>query len=155
MRAFSSAPVSPGNSPVLKISRALNIMLFSSSRVGSRDGFRSLLVGVSCFTHVGFTRSNAYYPKRMGTRLMSCTLALKIIMLSRVCSRVTLNRRPYLAWPCNRCLQTAASQQAYLEPLGSHPGISCLSLNRPQSKNAISTTLLQVNLHASVISYVD
>jgi len=27
--------------------------------------------------------------------------------------------------------------------LGSHPGISCLSLNRPQSKNAISTTLLQ------------
>jgi len=35
------------------------------------------------------------------------------------------------------------SRQAFLEPLESHPGITCLSLNRPQSKNAISTTLLQ------------
>ncbi|KAF8351596.1 enoyl-CoA hydratase/isomerase [Amanita rubescens] len=35
------------------------------------------------------------------------------------------------------------SRQAYLEPLQSHPGITCLSLNRSQSKNAISTTLLQ------------
>jgi len=40
-------------------------------------------------------------------------------------------------------LQAAAPQQAFLEPLDSHPGISCLSLNRPQSKNAISTTLLR------------
>ena len=63
--------------------------------------------------------------------------------------RVTL-KRGALAWPCGRHLQAAASQQAFLEPLGSHPGISCLSLNRPRSKNAISTTLLQVNLPASV-----
>lgn len=75
-------------------------------------------------------------------------------MFSRVCSRVALKRRPRLAWPCRRHLQTAASQQAFLEPLGSHPGISCLSLNRPQSKNAISTTLLQVNLPAPMINYV-
>ncbi|KAJ3518051.1 hypothetical protein NLJ89_g86 [Agrocybe chaxingu] len=42
-----------------------------------------------------------------------------------------------------RFLQVQSSQQAFLEPLESHPGITCLSLNRPQSKNAISTTLLQ------------
>ena len=75
------------------------------------------------------------------------------IMLSRVYSRVTFNRRPRLAWPCSRYLQAAATQQALLEPLDSHPGISCLSLNRPLSKNAISTILLQVNQPASVISY--
>ncbi|KAI4523717.1 ClpP/crotonase [Schizophyllum commune Tattone D] len=36
----------------------------------------------------------------------------------------------------------AASRQAYVEPLSSHEGISCITLNRPQAKNAISTTLL-------------
>jgi methylglutaconyl-CoA hydratase len=36
------------------------------------------------------------------------------------------------------------SRQAILEPLTSHPGVSCISLNRPQSKNAISLTLLEV-----------
>ena len=67
-------------------------------------------------------------------------------MLSRCVHRVApLQSRPRLAWPRTRYLQAAASQQALLEPLDSHPGISCLSLNRPQSKNAISTTLLQVN----------
>lgn len=45
-----------------------------------------------------------------------------------------------------RFLQTQVSAQAYLEPLESHPGITCLSLNRPQSRNAISMTLLQVNI---------
>ncbi|KAJ6628865.1 ClpP/crotonase-like domain-containing protein [Mycena sp. CBHHK59/15] len=35
------------------------------------------------------------------------------------------------------------SKQAFLEPLTSHPGITCLSLNRPEAKNAISLTLLQ------------
>jgi len=64
-------------------------------------------------------------------------------MLSQVCSRVALQCQPRLASLRNRYLQAAASQQAFLEPLASHPGISCLSLNRPQSKNAISTTLLQ------------
>ncbi|KAF9077086.1 ClpP/crotonase-like domain-containing protein [Rhodocollybia butyracea] len=37
----------------------------------------------------------------------------------------------------------AESRQAFLEPLEEHPGIWCLSLNRPRSKNAISTTLLK------------
>ncbi|KAL1723412.1 ClpP/crotonase-like domain-containing protein [Schizophyllum commune] len=36
----------------------------------------------------------------------------------------------------------AASRQAYVEPMSSHEGISCITLNRPQAKNAISTTLL-------------
>lgn len=35
-------------------------------------------------------------------------------------------------------------QEAYLEHISSHPGISCLVLNRPQSKNAISKQLLKV-----------
>lgn len=43
-----------------------------------------------------------------------------------------------------RFLQHAAHDaQAFLEPITSHPGITCLSLNRPQTKNAISLTLLQ------------
>jgi len=42
-----------------------------------------------------------------------------------------------------RLLQVQASPQAFLEPVESHPGITCLSLNRPQSKNAISMALLQ------------
>ena len=44
-----------------------------------------------------------------------------------------------------RFLQVQSSSQAFLEKLESSPGITCLSLNRPQSKNAISTTLLQVS----------
>ncbi|THV08350.1 enoyl-CoA hydratase [Dendrothele bispora CBS 962.96] len=40
-------------------------------------------------------------------------------------------------------MSAASSKEAFLEPLESHPGITCLSLNRPQSKNAISTTLLK------------
>lgn len=36
-------------------------------------------------------------------------------------------------------------KQAYLEHLTAHPGISCLLLNRPQSKNAISLALLDVS----------
>ncbi|KAL1741053.1 ClpP/crotonase-like domain-containing protein [Schizophyllum fasciatum] len=35
-----------------------------------------------------------------------------------------------------------ATRQAYVEPLTTHEGITCLTLNRPQAKNAISTTLL-------------
>jgi len=42
-----------------------------------------------------------------------------------------------------RFLQIQSSPQVFLENLESSPGITCLSLNRPQSKNAISTTLLQ------------
>ncbi|KAK7061884.1 enoyl-CoA hydratase [Favolaschia claudopus] len=35
------------------------------------------------------------------------------------------------------------SQQAFLEPVSTQPGITCLSLNRPEAKNAISLTLLK------------
>jgi len=38
---------------------------------------------------------------------------------------------------------TTNSREAFLEPLPSYPGITCLSLNRPRSKNAISLRLLQ------------
>lgn len=49
-----------------------------------------------------------------------------------------------------RFLQHSAHHaQAFLEPIASHPGIVCLSLNRPQTKNAISLTLLQVNTFQS------
>lgn len=41
-----------------------------------------------------------------------------------------------------RSLSTPA-RQAFLEPVESHPGVTSLALNRPQSKNAISVTLLQ------------
>lgn len=39
---------------------------------------------------------------------------------------------------------TTDAREAFLEPLDSHPGITCLSLNRPASKNAISVRLLKV-----------
>ena len=39
---------------------------------------------------------------------------------------------------------TTNTREAFLEPLASHPGITCLSLNRPASKNAISVRLLKV-----------
>ncbi|KAK2466092.1 hypothetical protein APHAL10511_001734 [Amanita phalloides] len=52
----------------------------------------------------------------------------------RVINRPVITLRRFLSTP---------ARQAFLEPLESHPGITCLSLNRPQSKNAISTTLLQ------------
>ncbi|KAK7054236.1 enoyl-CoA hydratase [Favolaschia claudopus] len=35
------------------------------------------------------------------------------------------------------------SQQAFLEPVSTQPAITCLSLNRPEAKNAISLTLLK------------
>ncbi|KAI0677025.1 ClpP/crotonase [Trametes maxima] len=40
-------------------------------------------------------------------------------------------------------VQTAASQEAYLEPALDHPGVVSLLLNRPKSKNAISLRLLK------------
>lgn len=45
-----------------------------------------------------------------------------------------------------RWYQVGNAPEAFLEPLEPHPGITCLNLNRPKSKNAISTTLLQVSL---------
>lgn len=40
-------------------------------------------------------------------------------------------------------LFTTASRQAFLEPLQEHAGVTCLSLNRPETKNAISLKLLE------------
>ena len=140
MRAFSSSTPVSGNSPVLRD----RIKSITRKKNGC---FRALLFYAYNST---ITVSSDLYPKRASSRLR----VLKI-MLPRVCSRVNLKRPARLAWPYGRYLQAAASQQAFLEPLGSHPGISCLSLNRPQSKNAISTTLLQVNSPSSVIPYID
>ncbi|KAK0191181.1 ClpP/crotonase-like domain-containing protein [Armillaria mellea] len=47
-----------------------------------------------------------------------------------------------LARTTRRQMSTSLSQ-AFLEPISSHPGVTCLSLNRPQSKNAISMRMLQ------------
>jgi hypothetical protein len=44
-----------------------------------------------------------------------------------------------------RFIASGASREAYLEPL--EDGITCLSLNRPASKNAISVRLLKVRAH--------
>ncbi|KAF5387634.1 hypothetical protein D9615_000573 [Tricholomella constricta] len=49
-------------------------------------------------------------------------------------------RSPFLAF--RRYLSTS-QKEAFLENVPSHPGITCLSLNRPQSKNAISLALLE------------
>jgi len=38
---------------------------------------------------------------------------------------------------------TTNTREAFLQPLAAYPGITCLSLNRPRSKNAISLKLLQ------------
>ncbi|KAF7355496.1 Enoyl-CoA hydratase [Mycena sanguinolenta] len=57
-------------------------------------------------------------------------------MFRRIIGQVRLNARFY-------------SRQAFLEPLSTHPGITCLSLNRPEAKNAISLTLLK-ELHESL-----
>jgi hypothetical protein len=54
--------------------------------------------------------------------------------LSNVARRIGIPRR-FSSLPQN---------QAFLEPLANCPGITCLSLNRPQSKNAISLVLLEV-----------
>ena len=53
-----------------------------------------------------------------------------------------------------RLLSQSSTKQAFLEPLVSHPGVTCLSLNRPQSKNAISRTLLQVNKSLMIVEQV-
>ncbi|KAK0468125.1 enoyl-CoA hydratase [Desarmillaria tabescens] len=47
-----------------------------------------------------------------------------------------------LAQSTRRWMSTSLPQ-AFLEPIPSHPGVTCLSLNRPQSKNAISMRMLQ------------
>ncbi|KAF8917826.1 ClpP/crotonase-like domain-containing protein [Mucidula mucida] len=40
-------------------------------------------------------------------------------------------------------ISTVSSRHAFLEQIPSHPGVTCLSLNRPGSKNAISRQMLQ------------
>ncbi|OCH92157.1 ClpP/crotonase [Obba rivulosa] len=57
---------------------------------------------------------------------------------------VCLRRAPvYVQSFSRRYLQTSTSAEAYLEPCQGHPGVTCLSLNRPQAKNAISLRLLK------------
>ncbi|KAH7930699.1 ClpP/crotonase [Leucogyrophana mollusca] len=53
-----------------------------------------------------------------------------------------LRRASALRRPGGRWLSTSTNE-AFVESSSSSPGIACLSLNRPQSKNAISMTLLQ------------
>jgi len=56
---------------------------------------------------------------------------------------ITITPRRHSILLFRRCLQVSADlPEAFLQPLDSHPGVQCLNLNRPKSKNAISTTLL-------------
>ena len=64
-------------------------------------------------------------------------------------SRTVLYNQLRRSGQFRRFLQVQASPQVFLEPVESHPGITCLSLNRPQSRNAISMALLQVNSRTS------
>jgi len=43
-----------------------------------------------------------------------------------------------------RFISTVSTHEAFLQHLSSHPGVTTLSLNRPQAKNAISVQLLKV-----------
>lgn len=40
--------------------------------------------------------------------------------------------------------------QAYLHKVNSHPGVYCIALNRPKSKNAISVQLLKVGISSAL-----
>ncbi|KAG1846798.1 ClpP/crotonase-like domain-containing protein [Suillus subalutaceus] len=51
----------------------------------------------------------------------------------------------------SRRLFSTQVPEAFLEPLQSHLGITCLSFNRPQAKNAISMKLLHVKRHPTPI----
>ncbi|KAG8218674.1 ClpP/crotonase-like domain-containing protein [Butyriboletus roseoflavus] len=42
-----------------------------------------------------------------------------------------------------RSFSTNSTSQAFLQPVPSNPAVACLFLNRPQTKNAISTRMLQ------------
>ncbi|KAF5390614.1 hypothetical protein D9757_002615 [Collybiopsis confluens] len=66
--------------------------------------------------------------------------------------------RPASLWkrlPSRLNSTLAESRQAFLEPLHEYPGITCLCLNRPQSKNAISTTLLKELLESLDVAQFD
>lgn len=45
-----------------------------------------------------------------------------------------------------RSFSTNSTAEAFLQPVPSNPAVACLFLNRPQSKNAISTRMLQVSI---------
>lgn len=66
-------------------------------------------------------------------------------MMALLARSVTLSRAKggLLSGSCYRFYSVPTSQQAYLEPSkASAPGISFISLNRPQAKNAISQQML-------------
>ena len=80
---------------------------------------------------------------RSGSSTMLRAVQLRSCRLS---SRAHLSRRAYN-------VSASSDAEAFLKPVGSsHPGVTCLSLNRPKTKNAISVTLLQV-LCSSIHTY--
>nr|GAT59988.1 enoyl-CoA hydratase [Mycena chlorophos] len=54
-----------------------------------------------------------------------------------------------------RAFASQIPHEAFLEPLPEHPGITCLSLNRPAAKNAISTHLLKELRESLAIVHAD
>ncbi|GBE80011.1 ClpP/crotonase [Sparassis latifolia] len=61
-------------------------------------------------------------------------------MLVTVLRRSALSARR-LAY--RRLIHASADAEAYLEPIKSHPGVTCLLFNRPKARNAISLRLLK------------
>ncbi|KAI0065946.1 ClpP/crotonase [Artomyces pyxidatus] len=61
-------------------------------------------------------------------------------------SRRSLVQQPRAHWtvsPVKHRLVSTAHHEAFLHPVPTHPGVTTLSLNRPQARNAISMQLLQ------------
>jgi methylglutaconyl-CoA hydratase len=81
---------------------------------------------------------------------MKTTVLTRGLYLS---AKVTSNTRQRPLKLFKRWYQVANAPEAFLERLEPHPGITCLNLNRPKSKNAISTTLLQVSSLRAKLSY--
>ncbi|KAH9977833.1 ClpP/crotonase [Lactifluus volemus] len=66
---------------------------------------------------------------RMGSSTLRCMTLLKTARQHAATAR--------------RFISTVNTHEAFLRPLPSHPGVTTLSLNRPQAKNAISLQLLK------------
>ena len=73
------------------------------------------------------------------------TLTYANALLSRALRRRILTIR--------RFTSAVNTHEAFLQPLSSYPGVTTLSLNRPQRKNAISLQLLKVRALSIYIYY--
>lgn len=64
-------------------------------------------------------------------------------MLSAILSRSLVSRTQRICVKFVRQSSSSSLPQAYIQPLSSDSGVSCLFLNKPETKNAISRKMLQ------------